>query len=229
MGMHAKTVYIECEGDYCGSCLYCVHTDAEPDRALCMIYRARSDEHPRLLQKKPVDLGHIPAYITPLQGAEKVPEAVRCAPCLAEFPSTGIFRRKPRGMMLYPSPEQMVRGSWLVTDQIVDLAQVMPGYQIQVKYGYVPEGDDSDDEKYFDSEIDASEGVLICALTVSIKKGARGPITWLGGSEGWQNLERLPKGAAEALFQWVGYTYNHLVDVSGSVTDQLWESLHGES
>ena len=209
-----KTVFIEYEGDYCGPCSFCSYTDS--GKATCAIYRTR-DDHPRLLKIKRVDLDYQPAYYPILRKEEKQPEAVRCKECLAEFKSYGPNRAVPKGSILYPTPRQMVKGEWLDAKKIVDLAPSLKGWSVQIQYGYATEVDE-----------DNGDEISICALFVKARKGARGRVLDLGGTEAWAGLDKLPRGAAEALMRWVGELYNELVDVPESVTDQLWSEMHGE-
>lgn len=211
----SKLVHLEYEGDFCGPCSFCVHNDGA-SKAMCMIYRTK-DDHPRLLTVRQADLDYLPAYYPSLRKKETQPEALRCKECLAEHVGTGPNRKAPKGMILYPSPQQMVAGDWLDAAKIVDLSASLVGWSVQVQYGYAFEVDEEDGAE-----------VGICALFLKARKGARGRILDLGGTEGWQGLAQLPKGAAEALMRWAGELYNDLVDVPESVTDRLWSDLHGE-
>ena len=215
MSYGSKMVYVEYEGDYCGPCSFCAYTDT--GKAMCQIYRTR-DDHPRLLKTKKIDLDYRPQYYPILRAQEKLNEAVRCRECLTEFRSYGPNRATPRGMILYPTPEQMVEGAWLDAGKIVDLAASLKGWLVQVQFGYAFEAEDED----------SGEAIGICALFVKARKAPRGHVKDLGGTEGWRALDKLPKGAAESVMRWVGELYNELVDVPESVTDRLWSDLHGE-
>lgn len=138
---------------------------------------------------------------------------IRCKLCKEAQAPMGIHRKTPKGVRVFPTPDDIVEGRWVPAEELLDFRGVLKGWFIQAQACW---------------QVLEEDEVKMISVAYQARKGKKGKTRDLGTAFELKNLDELPKDARLPFMLWANSLYEDAVDIDDSLVFAKWYEAHGD-